>query len=104
MTRLTSNRCSSHFYFRAKVNLHAHYQYCKHVDYEKSFPSSLAAQLRSDKMSLDASLLFRPTYPKIFGESIAFLAIKFPDLSVLVSKCLIFLFTFSPLSILYRAG
>ena len=32
------------------------------------------------------------------------LAIKFPDLSVLVSKCLIFLFPFSPLSILYRAG
>ena len=32
------------------------------------------------------------------------LAIKFPDLTVLVSKCLIFLFTFSPSSILYRAG
>ena len=57
-----------------------------------SFSSSLAAaSVHSDKMSLDASLLFRPTYPKIFGESIAFY--KFPNLSgVLVSKRLIFLF------------
>ena len=37
-----------------------------------SFSSFVAEQLLSDKMSLDASLLFRPTYPKIFGELIAF--------------------------------
>ena len=71
-----SNRSSSHFYFRAKVNLYAHYQLLQARGLWKSrvsFSSSLAAaSVRSDKMSLDASLLFRPTYPKIFGESIAF--------------------------------
>ena len=57
-----------------------------------SFSSFLAAQLRSDKMSLDASLLFRPTYPKIFGESIAFFSNQVSWSFVLVSKCLMFLF------------
>ena len=42
--------------------------------------------------------------PRYLVSRSLFLAIKFPDPSVLVSKCLIFLFAFSPLSILYRAG
>ena len=85
--------------------------YCKHVDYglwknRVSFYSSLGAQLRSDKMSLDASLLFRPTYPKIFGESIAFFSnqVTWSFRACMFRNVLFFLFTFSPLSILYRAG
>ena len=73
--------------------------YCKHVDYERAngFIPHLSRQFRSDKMSLDASLLIRPTYPKTFGESIAFFSSQVSWsflVCMLVSKCVIFLFIF----------
>ena len=73
---VTSNRIAAIFISEQKLTSTPITNYCKHVLWimkePREFSSSLAASVRSDKMSLDASLLFRPTYPKIFGESIAF--------------------------------